>query len=399
MITIGIDARLYGTRHGGIGRYTEELISNLLQIDQKNQYVFFIYDKKDGEAIAKKAEECKAKVECVHTPYRWYSLKEQLLMPGAIKRAKVDIIHFTHFNVPLLYRDPYVVTIHDLIIHHFPDERATTLPKWLYKIKLLGYKKVTKHAVEKARAIIAPSEFGKQDLLRFYDIPKDKIRVICEGVSELRITNYELRINGKTDNQESKAQLKTKNLLPYLLYVGSFYPHKNIERLIDAFHILRTKHNLDIKLVLVGKKDYFQKQAQKYLTTKYSLLTTLCIFYGRASDDELAELYQNASLFVFPSLYEGFGLPPLEAMSFGVPTMASNASCIREVYGDAVLYFNPMDTEDIAAKIYAVYINPVKQADLREKGYSQIQKYSWQKMAQETLPILELHSVQTPVPR
>ena len=399
MITIGIDARLYGTRHGGIGRYTEELISNLLQIDQKNQYVFFIYDKKDGEAIAKKAEECKAKVECVHTPYRWYSLKEQLLMPGAIKRAKVDIIHFTHFNVPLLYRDPYVVTIHDLIIHHFPDERATTLPKWLYKIKLLGYKKVTKHAVEKARAIIAPSEFGKQDLLRFYDIPEYKIRVIYEGVSELRITNYELRINGKTDNQESKAQLKTKNLLPYLLYVGSFYPHKNIERLIDAFHILRTKHNLDIKLVLVGKKDYFQKQAQKYLTTKYSLLTTLCIFYGRASDDELAELYQNASLFVFPSLYEGFGLPPLEAMSFGVPTMASNASCIREVYGDAVLYFNPMDTEDIAAKIYAVYINPVKQADLREKGYSQIQKYSWQKMAQETLPILELHSVQTPVPR
>ena len=385
MITIGIDARLYGTRHGGIGRYTEELISNLLQIDQKNQYVFFIYDKKDGEAIAKKAEECKAKVECVHTPYRWYSLKEQLLMPGAIKRAKVDIIHFTHFNVPLLYRDPYVVTIHDLIIHHFPDERATTLPKWLYKIKLLGYKKVTKHAVEKARAIIAPSEFGKRDLLRFYDIHEDKIRVIYEGVSELRITNYELRINGKTDNQESKAQLKTKNLLPYLLYVGSFYPHKNIERLIDAFDILRAKYNLDINLALVGIKDYFQQQIKKYITTNYKLQTTNYIFYDYASDDELAVLYQNASLYVFPSLYEGFGLPPLEAMNFGVPVVASHASCIPEILGDAALYFNPQNANDIAEKIHALMSDSTLKTELRANGYEQAKKYSWEQMAREML--------------
>src|SRR3989338_11426010 len=339
---IGIDARPYGTAHGGIGRYTQELIRNFTTIDSATRgYVFFVYSKDDEQQLrADISAHIESRVRFVLAPYRCYTIAEQIFMPALIARAKVDVMHFPHFNVPLVYNKPYVVTINDLIIHHFPDERATTLPKWLYKIKLWGYKKVMRHAVEKARAIIAPSEFGKQDLLRFYNIPEDKIYVIYEGVSELRITNYELRINGKTDYQEQKAQLKTKNLLPYLLYVGSFYPHKNIERLIDAFHLIRTKYSLDLKLVLVGKKDYFQKQVQQYLTTKYSLVTTLCIFYGRASDDELAELYQNAALYVFPSLYEGFGLPPLEAMSYGVPVVASNTPCIREVCGDAALYFN-----------------------------------------------------------
>src|SRR3989338_2139080 len=398
---IGIAPRLYGTAHGGIGRYTQELIRNFTTIDSATRgYVFFVYSKDDEQQLrADISAHIESRVRFVLAPYRCYTIAEQIFIPALIARAKVDVMHFPHFNVPLVYNKPYVVTIHDLIIHHFPDERATTLPKWLYKIKLWGYKKVMRHAVEKARAIIAPSEFGKQDLLRFYNIPEDKIYVIYEGVSELQITNHKSQINGNTDHQKSKIQLKTKNLLPYLLYVGSFYPHKNIERLIDAFDILRAKYNLDINLALVGKKDYFQQQIKKYITTNYKLQTTNCIFYDYASDDELAELYQISALYIFPSLYEGFGLPPLEAMSFGVPVVASNASCIPEILGDAALYFNPENAEDIATKIHMLYTNITLQNQLREKGFAQMKKYSWDKMAQETLPILELPPVQTPAPR
>lgn len=234
-----------------------------------------------------------------------------------------------------------------------------------------------RHAVEKARAIISPSEATKRDILRFYAIDAKKIIVTYEGIS----------MSSKLKIQSEKLQFKIQSYRPYLLYVGSFYPHKNIERLIDAFHILRTKYNLNLKLVIVGKKDYFQEQVEKYLTAHYQLLTAHRIFYGYAKDEELAALYQNASLYVFPSLYEGFGLPPLEAMSFGVPVIASNASCIPEICGNAALYFNPKNAEDIAAKIYLVYTQPIKQAELCKMGYAQIQKYSWQKTAEQTLQI------------
>ncbi|MBI4359493.1 MAG: glycosyltransferase family 4 protein [Candidatus Jacksonbacteria bacterium] len=381
-MTIGIDARLYGTKHGGIGRYSQELIPNLLRIDQKNRYVFFVYSKDDERCIsADIPAHAESRVRFVLAPYRCYTFAEQLFMPGAIARAKVDLVHFTHFNVPLAYRAPFVVTIHDLIIHHFPNERATTLPKWLYKIKLWGYKKVMRYAVMKAQTIITPSEFGKQDLLRFYDIPKDKIRVIYEGVSDLKsqIPNPKSQIN-------SKFQISNKK---YILYVGSFYPHKNIERLIDAFHILRTKYNLNLKLVLVGKKDYFQERVQQYLTAYGLQLTADIVFYGHASDDELATLYQSASLYVFPSLYEGFGLPPLEAMGLGVPTVASAASCIPEILGDAAIYFNPENAREMAEKIHAVYTSPSLQAGLKEKGFAQINKYSWSATAVNTLQIYQ----------
>lgn len=383
---IGIDARLYGTKHGGIGRYTQELIRNLLAIDPaERDYVFFVYSKEDKEHIrADIGEGARPRVRFILVPYRCYTVPEQLFMPFSIAHAKVDLMHFTHFNVPLVYHAPFIVTIHDLIIHHFPDERATTLPRWFYKIKLIGYKKVMRHAVLKARAIIAPSEATKKDILRFYRVEEKKIRVIYEGVASLKS-------QFPNSNFQSNPNFQIPISKSYLLYVGSFYPHKNIERLIDAFYILRAKYNLDIKLVLVGKKDYFQKQLQMHIENNGAMeqWSNGIIFYGYAPDAELAELYQNATLFIFPSLYEGFGLPPLEAMQFGVPVVASRASCLQEVLGDAALYCEPQSGEDIAEKIAALYTNHTLQEQLRQKGYEQLKKYSWQKMAQQTEEIYQ----------
>ena len=372
-MTIGIDTRLYGAKHGGIGRYAQELIINLLKIDQKNQYVFFVYNNQDRRDIACNVSATQPRF--VHAPYRCYSLAEQVLMAQTIKKAKIDLMHFPHFNAPLVYNAPFIATIHDLIIHHFPDDRATTLPRWLYQIKLWGYKKVVKHAILKAKTIIAPSEFTKKDILRFYNINPDKIKVVYEGVD----LNLKLKKNLK---------FKIKN---YLLYVGSAYPHKNLEKLIEAFAILRQKYKLtDLKLVFVGKIDYFYNQLKKYIISQYpNIPISNIIFYGYASDQELAGLYQNASLYVFPSLHEGFGLPPLEAMSFGLPIAASCAASIPEICGQAALYFKPADAADIAEKIYQVYNNKELIAQLRQKGFEQIKKYSWRKMAKEILEVYE----------
>ena len=380
---IGIDTRLYGTKHGGIGRYIKELILNLLKIDRENQYVFFVYNDKDKEAIKCDLQKCLSdKISFITSQFRWYSIKEQIMMPTVIKKTGIDLMHFPHFNVPMSYNDPYVSTIHDLIIHHFPDERATTLPLWLYRLKLIGYKKVIKRAVKNARVIIAPSEFTKNDILKFYKIEAAKIKIVHEGV--------DLKSKCQMSNVKSNPNVKCQNLNNYLLYVGSVYPHKNLEKLVDAFVILRNKYKVDVKLVLVGKIDYFYNQLQKYIISKYpniNYLISNIVFYGYADDSELAQLYKNAKLFVFPSLYEGFGLPPLEAMSFGTPVAASNLSSIPEVCGDAAVYFDPNDIDEIVEKIYPVIASEAKQSLLRQKGFDQIKKYSWTKMAQETLQI------------
>jgi glycosyltransferase involved in cell wall biosynthesis len=357
-MTIGIDTRMCGTKHAGIGRYIKELSTNLLKIDDRNQYIF------------------------LRPPYRWYSLKEQILMPGCIKKNKIGLMHFPHFNVPLAYNGPLVVTIHDLIIHHFPDARATTLPPWFYRIKLLAYKQVIKHAVKAARAIIVPSEFVKKDILRFYNVDDEKIKVVYEGV--------DIKFRYQITNVKSISNNKCQISGDYLLYVGSAYPHKNLERLVGAFAILRQKYKFEGQLVLAGKIDYFYNQLQKYIISQYPNIQYLLSnihFYGHATDRELTQLYSNAKLFIFPSLSEGFGLPPLEAMSFGTPVVASNSTSIPEICEDAALYFNPNDANDIAVKIYSAYTNEKLQNKLRQKGLSQIKKYSWEKMAQETLRI------------
>jgi len=358
-IRIGIDARFYGPKQKGLGRYVQKLIENLEKNDLNNEYIIFLR-KENWD----KYKPTNSNFKKVLADYRWYTLSEQIFMPFKIKQEKVDLMHFPHFNVPIFYRMPFVITIHDLILKRFPTRRASTLGPIRYWLKKLAYELVISSAIKRASKIIAVSNFTKKDILKYFRVKSEKIKVIYEGVPCVELNVY------KTSNTS------------YLLYVGNAYPHKNLERLILAFNKLSKQKN-DLRLVLVGELDYFYKRLQKMSSSNV-------IFMDFVSDKELSSLYQNACLYVFPSLCEGFGLPPLEAMAYNLPVVSSNSSCLPEILGDAAVYFNAEDIDDMVNKIKLVLNNEELQKELISKGREQIGRYSWGKMSQEILDVYVL---------
>lgn len=366
---IGIDARFFGPYGKGLGRYTQKLIENLERIDNKNQYVIFLR-KENWDSYTPNNKNFKKEI----ADYRWYSLSEQFNMPKVLKKAKLDLVHFPHFNVPLFYRRNFVVTIHDLILTSFPTQRATTLHPLLYKIKHNVYKIIIKSAVKRAKKIITVSNFSKNELIKQFKIDPKKIVVTYEA------TEYVC----KEVEQKNLEDIKKFGISkPYLLYVGNAYPHKNLERLLQVFKKLKKDYQ-DIELVLVGKKDYFFERLQR---KKEKMGLNGVIFTGYVEDEDLPNLYKNASLYVFPSLCEGFGLPPLEAMTCGVPVCSSNKSCLPEVLGNAAYYFNPYSVDKTVNVIKYVLENKELQESLIQKGFERIKKFSWERMARETLEI------------
>jgi len=358
---IGIDARMYGSAHSGLGRYVEQLIINLLDIDHKNEYVIFLRQKEYEELNFKNK-----KVKKMLADINWYSLSEQLQMPGIIKKAKIDLMHFPHWNVPLMYNGPFVLTIHDLIMYHYPRRQASTHGAFIYYIKDKLHRLVVKRASRKAVQILTPSKFTKQDIQETLKIPANKISVTHLAPSP--------RHGG---GNKDYASTET----PYVLYVGNAYPHKNLDNLLKAWEIFNKKYSNKYKLILIGKKNYFYNQ----LINDDNLPKNNVIFTGYVNDDELQKYYQNASLYVFPSLYEGFGYPPLEAMQHDIPVVSSDASCLKEILQDSVIYFNPKDIEQIAREINGVLTDESIKKELINKGQQLLKQYSGKKMAQQTL--------------
>lgn len=372
-MTIGIDARFFGPKAKGLGRYNQKLLAELAKADSRNKYVVFLRraDFEDYQPPNKNFRK-------VLAPWRWYSLAEQLFFPWQLYRQKLDLMHFTHFNAPLLYFRPYLVTIHDLILQRFPTAKETVLSRLKYFFKNLGYGIVIRSVLRRARTIIAVSRFVKADITRSFGVPAEKVAVIYEGAPDLT--------GGDGPITRGKDVLKKYNIQPpYLLYVGNAYPHKNLIRLAAAFKILRDGGYPDLQLVLVGGEDYFYQQLRK----KNCDDRGVCfgggvIFAGFVPDEELSALYAAASLYVFPSLCEGFGLPPLEAMSQGTAVAAANSSCLPEILGPAAHYFDGENPADMAAKIQEVLNNESLRQRLVTQGFERIKKYSWQKMAEET---------------
>lgn len=359
---IGIDCRLW--EQTGVGRYTKNIVLNLQRIDPRNQYILFVRqeDYKKIQAII-----TSPKWKIIETNIKWHSLSEQLKFPQIIRKEKLDLMHFPYFSVPVFYNKPYVVTIHDLIINHFSTGKASTLFYPLYLAKRQAYKLVIERAAKRAQKIITPSNATKQEIMEHFKIHENKIDVIYEG-SNLK-------------SQESR--IKNQEFGKYFLYVGNAYPHKNLERLITVFKMLLNEQS-DLKLVLVGQKDYFYQRLEK------ENLSDKIIFYGKASDRELVELYENAICLVAPSLMEGFGLPVLEAMSLKCLVFASDIPSFREVAGDTAIYFNPQDKNDIYLKLKEVLTIDEKQKQEKvEKAYAKSQHFSWEKAGEQTLNIYE----------
>lgn len=370
---IGIDARIYGTFHRGIGRYTEELIRCLGKIQNDNRYTLFMRSED-----ARKCDFDKAKFKIVIADVPHYSIKEHIAMPRIIRKSRVDIMHFTHLNVPFWCPVPYVVTIHDLIIYHFPTSRATNLPLWKYKIKLIGYRAVLKNAVKKAKKIIAVSEFTKRDIVRNLGADETKIEVVYLGSDKMLKGTEKMR---NTEQFSRFLEEKYGISKQYILYVGSAYPHKNLINLIGAHKLLKEKYQRNWQLVLVGREDEFYKKIKSYADDKD------IIFTGDVLQRELDGLYRGAKVFVMPSLYEGFGLPLLEAATRYVPVACSKTASLPEVMSDSALYFDPKNIESMANVIDKIGGSHLIQGELATKGFERAKLFSWEKAAQKTVDV------------
>lgn len=358
---IGIDARLWNET--GVGRYTRNLVRELVSVDRKNEYILFVLekDKKDFQFLTS------PKFQIREANIRWHSLQEQLAFPQVLQKENLDLVHFPYFSVPILYSRPFVVTIHDLIVHHFPTGQASTLPYPIYFLKLQGYKYVISQAAKKACAVFAVSQATKAEVVKHLKIPQEKVVVTYEAI--------DVGVQKKRQNE----QMRTGD---YFLYVGNAYPHKNLEKLIEAFMNVR-RTSLSIKLILVGRNDFFYTRLQNKLQNGVELIVA-------PNDAMLANLYQHAKALVMPSLMEGFGLPPLEAMANGCPVVISDIPSLREICESAAIYFNPNNASDMAEKMTQVLSLSQKERDsFITLGKKRAQHFSWKKMAEETLKVYE----------
>ncbi|MFH1047739.1 MAG: glycosyltransferase family 1 protein [Patescibacteria group bacterium] len=369
---IGIDARFYGSLGKGLGRYASELIAHLEQLDANNEYVVFLRAGNWNEYEPKAPNFRK-----VLADYPWYTWREQLLYPFFLRHQRLDLMHFLHFNVPILYRRPFIVTVHDLILLQFPTTRASTLGPIKYWLKHRLYRWVIGRAIKRAEVVLTVSKTIRQEIKKFFPAAQQKQIIVTYGACPAA-----LRASSKTISVDHTQEAVGPHA-PFALYVGNAYPHKNLEQLIAAFQMFRESGHVSWQLVLVGAPDYFYERLKKETTALG--LTDHVIFFGQATDYQLMALYREARFYVFPSLCEGFGLPPLEAMDSGLPVAASDASCLPEVLGAAAIYFNGKSTTDIAEKLSLLADDENLRKKMIAAGYQQTQKYDWQVAAKKTL--------------
>ena len=368
---IVIDARMYGIEHTGIGRYVMELTNNLTRIDKKNDYILILrndYFKRLSLPINFKK---------IKGDFRQYSFSEQISLPKILKDENPDLVHFPHFNVPILFRGNYVVTIHDLLMHKQKGFEATTLSPIVYLIKRLGYRAVFDRAVKKPVKIIVPSESVKKELVDYYHLDPDKVSVTLEGVSDLSG-------GGAVTPLLKKYGIET----PYFIYTGNAYPHKNLKRLIEATISLNTERRIKAHLVIVSARNFFVKKLEKLISEMGAGAFVKVL--GFLPDKEVGTLYRHSAAFVFPTLSEGFGIPGLDAMEVGTLVLASEILVLKEVYKEHAIYFNPFDFSSIARIMeLALEIGTEAREERITKARDFVKRYSWNKMAQETLKIYE----------
>ncbi len=330
MKRIGIDARLYFQT--GVGVYIRNFLHYLQQNPPKD-YEFFVYVlKKDSEQI----KFVSTQFTKVEVNSHWHSLSEQFNFVQILNKDNLDLMHFTYFSYPVLYRKKFIATIHDVTPLMHKTGRASTLNPFIYEMKYQSLKFVLKQQVKNAAAIITPTKTVKAELEQVYGSKySKKIYPIYEGV------NYEM--------QEAKenSSLASKFKKPFFLYIGNFYPHKNVETLIDAFKDIPKS----IELVLVGPDNYFASRLQNDIA-KHNL--THIRFHHTGSNSDLVFFYKHALALINPSISEGFGLPLVEAAYFKTPVIASDLDVFHEILGDSFIPFDPYSVEDLSVKLHEV---------------------------------------------
>lgn len=364
---IAIDGRFWGLENAGLGRYTMNLISELQNIDSKNKY-YVLLRKKYFNILKFPSNWRKVLADIPH-----YTLREQILIPHILSKIKPDLYHALQINFPIIYRGKSIVTFHDLTQISYL-KRATTLPGLIYFIKHIALKIVVKNILKNMQKVIVPSKAVGRDLIDIHGVDKTKLKVIYEGVT-VQDDIKNISIPEKYIFEED-----------YFLYVGNAYPHKNIERLIDAIIELNMKQDKKIILVLGGSRDIFKRRIEQYLIkNKYEQYIRTV---GYIPDEYMKILYERSVGFVYPSLAEGFGLQGIEAMRAGTLLLASNIPVFKEIYKNNALYFNPYDFSEITrVLIEALEMNKIKRMKIINNAQLFSKRYSWMKMAKRTLRI------------
>lgn len=361
---IAIDASTISTQ-GGPRTYVLGLLDALLRIDRDNEYVVFYNDASHLGRFPKARE--------IVLPGRnplarlW---REHVLLPLACKRERVDLLHCPKSAVPCFSPCPTVVTLHDLIpIKHPETEKFAARIYWRLQIPI---------AARRSSFIITDSEHARGEILADFKVKPEKVRALMLGFDPAMLNPRDAQVG---------AGIRGKYGLPddYILYVGTIQPRKNINTLIEAFSILKKRRDFTGKLVIVGRKGWLYDSL--FARIRALALEEEVIFTGFVPDEELPFIYDGAALFVYLSLFEGFGLPPLEAMACGVPVITSNTTSLPEVVGNAGITVPPMAVDQVAEALSNVLASPETARAMREQGLVRARSFSWDKAARETLDI------------
>ena len=362
---IAIDARKL--RDFGIGTYIRNILIELSRLDQDTEYV--VLCRPDDLAVGDVLGRNFRVVPETAPPY---SLAEQIRIPMALARERVHLVHEPHYVLPPAIRCRSVVTIHDCIHLMFPQYLPSRLAYFYARGAMWT-------ATRRADRILTVSEASKRDILKFFDVPPDKVSVIYNAIDE--------RFLGPADTTRMDLVRQRYQLdHPFVLYVGNIKPHKNVERMIDAFGRAREGGPEHLKLIIIG--DELSKYPALRQAVHRHKLDKQVRFLGFQPQDTLAAFYRLARAFVFPSLYEGFGLPPLEAMACGTPVVTSNVSSLPEIAGGAALLVDPYDVDAIAQGIRTAVNDESVRADLIARGLARARTFSW---AQSTAAIHRIY--------
>ena len=366
---IAIDAHAVGAKLGGNESYAVNLIEALAQIDSANHYTIYITTDEARERFHGRWPNFKVRATLPHTPL----IRIPLTLSAELRKNPVDVLH-VQFTAPPFCPCPVVVSIHDLSFEHLPEtfkRRSRT------QLRL-----TVRHSARRAARIISLSEHGRRDIIETYGITPERVSAIplaapsdfgpVQDYRELQRVRQTYGINGD-----------------YILSVGSIQPRKNLARLVQAYASLRGNKSVDKlpKLVLVGKCGWLYDETLRAL--KETGVADTVVLTGYVPQEDLPALYSGALCFIYPSYFEGFGLPPLEAMKCGAPVIVGNKTSLPEVVGDAALTVDPFDVEAIASAMKSVIDNPALREDLSIKGQTRAQAFDWRETARKTLAIYQ----------
>lgn len=349
---IAIDIQTTSGQKTGFGFYVENLTGNLHKVSNDRYFFFKPANEKD-----------------LSTPQRFWW--DQITFPRLARQKKVDILHQPCFSAPIFYHGPVVVTVNDIISIIFPQNIPFA--------SRVFYSRWMPFSYQKAAKIIAISKNTKRDIQRILNIPESKIKVIYDAVSD----KFKVQQSPKKIKKIKQKYAINNN---YLLHVGTLEPRKNLKFLVRAFALAIKKYKLsDVNLVITGKKGWYYEGIFN-LVEKLNMASRV-VFTGYVADEDMPPLYSGASLVVFPSLYEGFGFPPLEAMTSGVPVISSNTSSLPEIVGEGGILLSPKKIDEWAYWIKKTLTDKNLAKKLTAAGKKQAQKFSWRKTAKETVEV------------